>query len=39
MPSKAFIAYQSNIPTAPPSSMDGPGMPGMCSGPMGAPIP
>lgn len=37
--SKAFLAYQNNIPTAPPTSMDGPGMPGMGPGPMGAPIP
>ena len=39
MPSKAFLAYQDNIPTAPPASMDGPGMPGMGPGPAGAPIP
>lgn len=37
--SKAFLAYQNNIPTAPPTSMDGPGMPGMGPGPIGAPIP
>ena len=39
MPSKAFLAYQKNIPTAPPSSMDGPGIPGMGPGPAAAPIP
>ena len=39
MPSKAFLAYQTNIPTAPPASMDGPGMPGMGPAPGGAPIP
>ncbi len=28
MPSKAFLAYRDNIPTAPPATMDGPGIPG-----------
>ena len=37
--SKAFLDYQKNIPTAPPTSMDGPGIPGMGPGPAGAPIP
>ncbi len=36
MASKAFLDYQKNIPTAPPTSMDGPGIPG--SAPVG-PIP
>ena len=39
MPSKAFLAYQDKIPTAPPSSMEGPGMPGAGPAPAGAPIP
>jgi len=39
MPSKAFLAYQDKIPTAPPSSMEGPGMPGTGPAPAGAPIP
>lgn len=38
--SKAFLSYQKNIPTVPPTSMDGPGIPGSASGrPGGAPIP
>lgn len=38
--SKAFLAYQDQIPTAPPASMDGPGMPGMGPAPGGpAPTP
>ena len=37
--SKAFLDYQKNIPTAPPTSMDGPGIPGAGPGPAGAPIP
>lgn len=39
MPSKAFLDHQKNIPTAPPTSMDGPGQPGTGPGPSGAPIP
>lgn len=41
MLSQAFLEYQSHIPTAPPTSMDGPGMPGTGGpgGPGGAPIP
>ena len=37
--SKAFLDYRKNIPTAPPASMDGPGMPGSGPAPAGAPIP
>lgn len=37
--SKAFLDYQKNIPTAPPASMDGPGVPGMGPAPGAAPIP
>ena len=37
--SKAFLAYRENIPTAPPTSMDGPGIPGAGPAPAGAPIP
>ncbi len=37
--SKAFLDYQSSIPTVPPASMDGPGIPGTAPGPAGAPIP
>ena len=41
--SKEFLAYQDKIPTAPPTSMEGPGQPGMApppgTGGTGAPIP
>ena len=37
--SKAFLEYQDKIPTAPPTSMEGPGMPGTGPAPEGAPIP
>ena len=41
--SKEFLAYQDKIPTAPPTSMEGPGQPGMAPPPgmggTGAPIP
>ena len=37
--SKAFLAYQDKIPTAPPSTMEGPGVPGAGPTPEGAPIP
>lgn len=37
--SQAFLEYQKNIPSAPPASMDGPGVPGAGPGPQGAPIP
>ena len=42
--SKAFLEYQDKIPTAPPTSMEGPGQPGMApppgmGGPGSAPIP
>ena len=41
--SKEFLAYRDKIPTAPPTSMEGPGQPGMApppgTGGTGAPIP
>ena len=37
--SKAFLDYRDQIPTAPPASMDGPGVPGTGPAPAGAPIP
>ncbi len=35
MPSQAFLDYRHNIPTAPPTSMAGPGIPGPAPGPGG----